>query len=204
MKVAALVLAAGGSARLGQPKQLLRFQGQTLVRRAVEAARAAGCFPIVAVVGRDHEAIAAELRDSPAEIVPNDSWKRGLGSSIRAGVKALRASPAIIILACDQPFVDAHLLEQLIRAREETGKSIVASAYAGTLGVPVLFAQEHFAELLSLRDAEGAKSIFSIRPEAVASVSFPAGAADIDQAADYARLMREAAVKDFDGACEGI
>ena len=191
MSVAALVLAAGGSARLGQPKQLLPYQGQSLVRRAVAAAIAGGCFPVAVVVGLEHVEIAAELRSLVVRLVPNDSWADGIGSSLRAGVKALEACEAILILACDQPHLDAELIRRLLRIRAETGKSIVAASYAETLGIPVLFGRTYFGELLSLGDEQGAKSIIAAHPEEVARIDFPKGAVDIDTLEDYRKLPND-------------
>jgi molybdenum cofactor cytidylyltransferase len=190
VNVGAVVLAAGGSSRLGRPKQLLQFRGQSLVRVAVEAAIGAECAPIVVVLGAESERIKLELIGRQILFVPNDDWRRGIGSSIRAGVKALEFCDAIAILACDQPHVTADLIGSLIRIQEETHQPIVASAYAETLGVPALFAQSCIEKLLSLGDKSGAKSILQAQPNDVAQVAFPEGAIDIDSATDYERLNR--------------
>lgn len=189
MRVAALVLAAGGSTRLGQPKQLLEFRGQTLVRRIAQAALAAGCCPVVVVVGQDRESIAATLQDLALKLVPNEKWNEGIGSSIRAGVKALPDCDAVLIAACDQPFVSADLIRQLIRRHEDTGQPIVASAYSGTCGVPALFARRYREELLALPNEHGAKAIIARQSAEVATVDFPEGAIDIDTPADYRALQ---------------
>ncbi|MGI8432249.1 MAG: nucleotidyltransferase family protein [Chthoniobacterales bacterium] len=187
--IGALVLAAGGSARLGQPKQLLRFRGETLIRHAVRAAQEAGCAPLVIVAGRDQETIAQELADLPVTLVPNELWERGLGTSIRAGVAALPPEvEAVVILACDQPHVDATHLLNLLAERQRTDKPIVASAYAGTRGVPALFTREYFPMLLSLGDEQGAKEILRAYRDGCSEVSCAAGAIDIDTPEDYAAL----------------
>jgi molybdenum cofactor cytidylyltransferase len=191
VKVGAILLAAGSSSRLGQPKQLLTFRGKTFVRLSVEAAIEAGCSPAIAVIGRDRDRIARELRDLPIEIVWNQNWESGLGGSIRAGVEAARNCDAVVILACDQPHVDAALLRRLIETHSSTGKAIVPSAYAGTLGIPALFGWSFFHALLSLGDEEGAKPIVVAHPGEVAGVDFPAGAVDIDTPEDYGNLPNE-------------
>ncbi|HSV63392.1 MAG TPA: nucleotidyltransferase family protein, partial [Chthoniobacterales bacterium] len=155
--VGAVVLAAGGSSRLGRPKQLLTFGGETLVRRAVRAAAEAGCDPVIVVVGETSETsdtIRSELaiRDSRiasfpapgnevrAMIVENGEWRKGVGTSIRRGLRELPGFvDAVVLLACDQPFIDASVVGRLIAAREEGGRPMVASSYASTLGVPALF-----------------------------------------------------------------
>ena len=189
MKVAAIVLAAGGSTRLGQPKQLLEFRGQPLVKRVVEAALAAGCAPVVVVVGEQAAAIRATLRDLPSEIVPNENWREGIGSSIRAGVMALPDCDGFVIAACDQPFVSSELIGKLIRKHHESGQSIVASAYSGTRGVPAFFARRHREELLALPNDQGAKALLARHPAEVATVDFSQGGIDIDTPANYAALQ---------------
>jgi molybdenum cofactor cytidylyltransferase len=210
--VGAVILAAGGSSRLGQPKQLLIFRGETLVLRAVRAAAEAGCEPIVVVVGENSEAIklALDIRESrissfsglervprppppprPA-IIENREWRRGVGTSIRRGLEQLpNFVEAVVLLACDQPYLDASIVSQLIAARIETGKPIVASSYADTLGVPALFDRSCFDDLLALPDDSGAKSLMAARPNDIAVIPFEKGAIDIDTPADFQRLIAE-------------
>lgn len=192
--IAALVLAAGGSSRLGQPKQLLRYQGQSLVRRTAEAAFAAGCSPVLVVVGRDRAAVEMELRDVSVRLLPNELWECGIGTSIRTGVHAATECDAVIILACDQPSISAEAIRRLISARAQTEKSIIASAYAGTLGVPALFARPHFDALLSLPDGQGAKAVIAAHLDDITRVEFPDGEIDIDTAGDLAKLAFHQAV----------
>jgi molybdenum cofactor cytidylyltransferase len=191
--IGAVILAAGESSRLGQPKQLLRFQGKTLIRRMIEAASDADCSPIAVVLGSDSDRIKDELNDSPAAFVENAEWRHGIGSSIRAGVQRLIADApdleAILLLVCDQPFVDAQTIRRLIGIYRQTGKPISASAYADTIGVPALFAQLCFPELLALQGDTGAKSIILRDPGRVGKFPFPNGVIDIDTAADFEKLQ---------------
>jgi molybdenum cofactor cytidylyltransferase len=192
MSVGAVVLAAGGSARFAKPKQLAIFRGETLVRRSVAAATEAECVPIVIVVGQDAAQITSELAGLPVSIAVHRDWSNGLGSSIAVGLKhALGIAAnleAAILLACDQPFVNAAALRQLIRLHLENGKPIVASAYAETLGIPALFDRSCFADLLQLRGDSGAKGIILAGRRDVTPFNFPAAAIDIDTAADYEKL----------------
>jgi molybdenum cofactor cytidylyltransferase len=233
-KVAAVVLAAGESSRLGRPKQLLRFQGKTLLRRIVDAANEAGCSPIVVVVGgkwktggsfagrirpvygtfmadrppacrtaatavfhdnrgrlssRISRSIDGGLRRFPARIVKNQNWRSGIGTSIRLGVRSLIENDpslaAVVLLVCDQPFVDARVIKRLIAIRKSSKRRIVASAYSDMLGVPALFDRSCFDELLQLPDNSGAKPIILRDLQRVAKFPFAQGAVDIDTAADY-------------------
>ena len=201
--IAAVILAAGGSSRLGRPKQLLMFRGETLVRRAVRAAAEAGCDPVIVVVGRINDPIQSDvdIRDSRislpsargkttrAMVVENAEWRNGVGTSIRRGLEDLPGFvEAAVLLTCDQPFLDAGVIQRLISTQEKTGKPIVASAYANTLGVPALFDRSCFAALLALPADSGAKTLLMTRPNDVAAVAFERGAIDIDTAEDFERL----------------
>jgi molybdenum cofactor cytidylyltransferase len=189
--VGAIILAAGGSGRFGRPKQLLAFQGESLVRRAVRAV-IAQCSCVVVVVGDLGGEIENDLGESSAMIVSNADWRRGLGTSIHCGLRHLLASvpdlEAVVIAACDQPFVEPSTIAALITERERSGKPIVASSYANTLGIPALFDRSCFDALFALPDESGAKTIIESRRDDVASIEFEQGAIDIDTPADFERL----------------
>ena len=215
-QIGAVILAAGGSSRFERPKQLVRFRGKTLVRGVVDAASEAGCSPVVVVVGSDSERIRGSLKSARIVVAENESWRRGIGTSIRTGVDALikeartpnrpRAKTtkansvsrqrlesrpsleAIVILTCDQPFVNADTIRNLIALRQATKKSIIASSYADTLGVPALFDRSLFPELLSLGDKGGAKSIISRNRNRVERCPLPQGEIDIDTREDWEKL----------------
>jgi molybdenum cofactor cytidylyltransferase len=192
MSVAAVVLAAGGSTRFGKPKQFALFQGEAFINRIVAAAMEAGCAPVVVVTGDDSARITSELTRFTVTIAMNLGWSSGVGSSIRVGVQRamdLAADlDASLLLSCDQPFVTAAVLAQLIQLRLTSRKPIIASAYAETIGIPALFDRSCFPDLLRLKGDSGAKGIILTRPHDVASFDFPAGHIDIDTAADYAKL----------------
>jgi molybdenum cofactor cytidylyltransferase len=192
MSVAAVVLAAGGSARFKKPKQFALFQGETFIKRIVASAIEAGCAPVVVVTGEDSTQVNLELTGLSVSIAMNPGWSSGVASSIRVGVQRamdLAADlDASLLLTCDQPFVTAAVLAQLIQLRLTSGKPIVASAYAETLGIPAVFDRSCFPDLLRLKGDSGAKGIIVARPHDVASFDFPSGEIDIDTAADYAKL----------------
>jgi molybdenum cofactor cytidylyltransferase len=193
--VGAIILAAGRSSRFGQAKQLLPFQGESLVRHAVRSTIDGGCASVSVVVGGARDRIEIELRETPAFIVENREWQQGLGTSIRCGLRhQLKSRPeldAVVLLVCDQPFVDANTITALITQWENSRKAIVACRYADTLGVPALFDRACFEELLALPDKSGAKTLIESRNGCVAQVEFEKGAIDIDTPADFHRLENE-------------
>jgi molybdenum cofactor cytidylyltransferase len=144
-RVGSVVLAAGGSRRLGRPKQLVRVAGRTLVRRAVDAAVGAGCDPVVLVVGAAADEVVAEIAGGGAAVtvVTCAGWSEGLAATLRAGVAAVAAleSPpgALLLVPCDQPALEPAVLRRLIDAWDGSPEGRVGCAYAGTLGAPALF-----------------------------------------------------------------
>ena len=185
---AAIILAAGESSRLGQPKQNLAFNGQTLLESAVDAALQSQCNPIIVVLGANSDKI-----NSIAATVTlyNEEWQEGMASSIRTGINKINNDLSIgkaIILLCDQPFVSAELLNTMIDKQIETGKPIIACTYSETTGVPVLFDRMFFAELLALKGQEGAKKIIKDHASEIATIPFEQGSVDIDTPEDFEKL----------------
>ena len=188
-----VLLAAGGSTRLGSPKQLLQYEGRSLLRRAAETAAASSCRPIIVVLGAQAALCAQELHGLPVSAVENTDWAEGMGSSLRLGVKTLlAASPlpldAVLVMLCDQPLLTVATLKALTAEYEATACRIVASEYGTILGVPALFDRSLFPPLLSLSRTQGAKQILHLHPDLIHKVAFAEGAVDIDTATDYARL----------------
>ena len=173
-EVGAIVLAAGASTRFGTPKQLALLAGETLLARAVRVAGAAGCAPVIAVVGANAELLSGDGSLAGARLVVNPDWAEGMASSIRAGVRALAGeAEGVILMTCDQPAVtSAHL--RLLAARDP--QEISASSYAGRLGVPAYFPALFFPELLSLAGDRGAHALLASAP----AVPLLGGELDID------------------------
>lgn len=183
-----LLLAAGESSRLGRPKQLLPWRGTTLLRHAAEVALAADLGPLTVVLGSRAEACRSALLGLPLSLCFHPAWNQGMGSSIAAGMGAIPASAAgVLILLCDQPEVTPADLHTLARSQAENGAPIVASRYAETLGPPALFGPSCFRRLRSLTGPQGAKALFAAEPE-LAWVECPHAARDIDTPADAACL----------------
>ena len=191
---AVIVLAAGEGSRMrqsGVPKQLLDIAGQPLIRRVAENALASACHPVVVVVGAHAAAIRQALSGCAVQIVENPRWQEGMGTSIQAGLSALPPAVDCAILTLgDQPLITASLLDQLIRLHADTGKPIVTAEYAGTVGVPVLFARQYFPALMSLEPDKGCKGVILKNRANAATMACPEAEADIDTPEDYTRLLQ--------------
>jgi molybdenum cofactor cytidylyltransferase len=191
--VGAVILAAGASTRMGVPKQMLQFGDETMLRRAASVALKAGCRPVVVVTGAEAAASRKALHGLDVREAENAQWESGISSSVRAGIEALvTANPrtaAVVLMLCDQPFVTREIIAQLVAAHLETGRSIVASGYGGSYGVPALFDKIHFAELTRLEGDAGAKQVIQKHFPEVYLLPFPEGEIDIDTPEDLARLQ---------------
>ena len=180
-KTGAVVLAAGASSRLGEPKQLATLGGETLLERAVRTAREAGCAPVVVVLGAGAERIRERCRLGDAVIAVNADWQTGMASSIRAGLAAVNGAEGVVLMTCDQPAATAEHL----RALRSTG-AVTASAYAGRRGVPAYFPAASFGELTRLTGDAGARELL----REVRAVELAGGELDVDTAADLAAAER--------------
>ncbi|XWK89613.1 MAG: nucleotidyltransferase family protein [Phormidium sp.] len=187
-RIGILILAAGASTRLGQPKQLLFYQGKPLIRQMAEVAIASNCQQVGVVLGAHAEAIVPHLSNLDIHIFYNKNWSRGMASSIQCGLREmLRVSvelDAIVLMVCDQPFVSPDLIHKLIAGYRDLNYPIVASEYAGILGVPALFHKTFFPELLTLQGDVGAKSIIRQHHSHSLSIPFNQGIIDLDTPQD--------------------
>lgn len=190
-----LVLAAGRSSRLGRPKQLLVVDDLTLLKHSLRAAESSIAAHIRVVLGAYSAAVGSETVGGRTRAVINPHWEEGISSSIRYGLAALAEDDpsitGVVLMVCDQPGVTAGLLDQLIAMHRETGRKIVASAYAGTVGTPVFFHRSLFPELLELTGDTGGKTVILSHLADLASVDFPDGTNDIDTEADYLKIIKE-------------
>jgi molybdenum cofactor cytidylyltransferase len=190
--IAALVLAAGGSTRLGRPKQSLRVGGGTLLRRTVRAALDGGCRPVVVVLGCGAGDLQDEVAGVDVQRVLNRGWREGIASSIRAGVAAVRdrAVPGdgVLLMVCDQPLLSADVVRRVRESFDGRPGRRVACAYGGTVGVPALFEFSLFERLSALQGDRGAKPLLEEAGDELVRVSWPDGAVEIDRPEDLERL----------------
>jgi len=171
--VAGVLLAAGEGSRFGRPKALVELDGQTLAERGVAMLRAGGADPVLIVTGAAQVELGAELR---VRTVYNGEWRTGMGSSLRAALRALtelevgpEVGAAVVALA-DQPLVGAEAVGRLIAAYQ-AGAGVAVAAYGGKPRNPVLLAREHWPEVVaSATGDQGARAFLRARPELVTLV----------------------------------
>ena len=172
---------------MGTPKQLLEFEGKTLIRRAAEAVLGAGCDPVVVVLGAETERSREELNSLEIEIAENREWENGMSSSIRVGLDHLLAVEplldAVLIALCDQPHVTATKLKLFLDKFVAEHPPIIAAQYDGVNGVPALFAREMFEQLGNLDGDKGARELIR-QHEKAAVIDLPEGVWDVDTPAD--------------------
>jgi xanthine dehydrogenase YagT iron-sulfur-binding subunit len=183
-----LILAAGNSSRLGRPKQLLEFNGTTLIGHITDQALAAATAVVLVIEGAVSLKQALSGRD--INILSNPRWPEGMASGIALGVATLKPLnlDTLIITGCDQPAVTTALFRRLIDTRRSTGKGMIASAYAGITGTPALFTRNYFDDLQSLTGHKGARSLLQTYSDDLAVIDFPEGAFDVDTETDAAKL----------------
>ncbi len=179
MNVAAVVLAAGASTRLGEPKQLVILGGERLLERAVRIATEAGCTPVIVVLGASAESILTACDLGETAVVINADWEEGMAASIACGVAMIEGEvDGVIVMACDQPAVTAAHLHALLANGE-----VIASSYAGRRGVPAFFPAASFDDLLELKGDQGARDLL----KTANALELAGGELDVDTAETLAR-----------------
>jgi molybdenum cofactor cytidylyltransferase len=195
MKTGIIILAAGNSSRMGKPKQLLNYKGKTLLQTVIDEALKTDCKPIIVVLGANAEEIASKHNNDQIHFVINESWENGMASGIAAGLSSVIDNnieiESVIIAVSDQVFIKMTNFSHLIEKQNETGKNIVASKYAETIGTPVLFRKHYFDALLSLKGTDGAKKLLKQYSQDVETVPFELGEIDIDTETDYNNLISQ-------------
>ena len=189
--LATVILAAGGSTRLGRPKQLVRLRGRTLLERAVSTALRATAGPVIVVVGAEAQrlrSLVARMRAQRAEIVHHPGWREGMATSLRRGLDAVpRNARAVLFMIADQPHVDVRSLARLIAAWRRRPSQPAAAAHSGRLGAPAILPRRTFAALRALSGDEGARRVLAAS-RSVTRVDLPEAAVDVDTAEDLRRL----------------
>jgi len=184
-----VVLAAGASSRFGSPKQLVRFEGQTLLQRVLSNAAELSATSVSVVLGANAAEIVTTLPADRASILVNRDWQEGIASSLRVAVRALSPGcDGVLVLLGDQPLVGVASLNRLAQAWRRQPRRIFASRYSAITGVPAIFPRWCFEDLCALRGDQGARALITRHAVHVSAIALPEAAIDIDQPEDLLGL----------------
>lgn len=184
-----LILAAGGSTRLGRPKQLVKLGGRPALHIVLANAVSLAGNAVTVVLGAHASELSQLFAHSPASMIVNRDWEEGLASSLRCGVAALPPGcEAAMIVLGDQVAVTADDLRRLAEAWRGDESRIAASAYGQQIGVPAIFPYWCFSGLMELRGDRGARGILERHRERLTRVAMPNAAVDLDTPEDLAAL----------------
>lgn len=193
-KIGTIILGAGASSRMGEPKQLLSWKKETLVDRAIGQAIGLATGPVVLVLGANAKLIESSLSPGDYRIAQNENWKTGMGSSIVCGLQSLLDTPGqldgVLITLVDQPLITTSDLKKIIEKFKKDSPPLVAAFYEHTLGVPTLFSADLFPELLTLSGQKGAKAIINKYRESLAKLDLPAAKVDLDTPQEWQTFLQ--------------
>ena len=193
-RVVALVLAAGGSTRLGQPKQLVTVAGEPLLRRTTRTVLGAHFHRVIVVVGCKAEQVGAAVQDLSIDLVINEAWHSGIASSVRCGVAAAQqeGADAVLVLPCDLPRLRTFHLNALMEGYR-AGAHLLSTAWQAddglAFGAPALLGQRYFPELLALQGDEGARKLLHLHRSDLRTVKFQDAVYDVDTPSDLDKLL---------------
>ncbi len=189
-----LILAAGASSRMGQPKQLLPLQEQTVVERVVTTCMDSGLGTVTLVLGAHAEEVQALVRSQAVEAVVHRDWEEGMGSSLAAGIRHILSTHKpehLMVVLGDQVALTGASLQTLYRVYLQSPKSMAISTFAGVAGPPAVFSSRWYEFLSKLSGDAGAKPVISTHQEEVLRVPLAVAAVDLDTPSDYEAFIRQ-------------
>ena len=194
-RTAILILAAGAAKRMGSIKQLLAWADTSLLGHAVNMAKSSKAKETIVVLGANANAIAAQFDAGAIQIVKNENWASGMGSSIAAGIGYILGSgekyDAVLITLADQPLIDTLYLDLMIETASKVDQGIVATAYGDKAGVPALFGRRYFETLMALESEQGAKEVLDRFKSDIFRLDPGNKTMDIDTKEDYEALKKK-------------
>ncbi len=194
----AMILAAGESRRMGQPKLLLPFREKTIIETVVESIVSSKVDNTLVVLGSEHKKIEEKLKDLPVRIAFNPDFRSGMLSSVRCGFKTLPdETRAVVVVLGDQPTVSKEVIDEIIDAYQKTGKGIVLPVYKRNRGHPVIIDMKYKGEVEALSPDIGLRGTVYSHPEDILEVEVdtPNILQDIDDEADYRRELKNEALR---------
>ncbi|MFP4846155.1 NTP transferase domain-containing protein [Winogradskyella sp. PE311] len=193
MNIAIIILAAGSSSRMKEPKQLLTIRKKTLLGIAIENALNSKCSKVFCVLGANAELIKNSINNYEIETIVNTEYNKGLSSSIIKGIEHIKPKlfDAAIIMLADQPNLHSDYLDKLIKIFKANQEKIIASNYSGINGVPAIFPKRTFQQLLKLNGDKGAKEFLNSGLIIVKSIQSKDELIDIDTKHDYNKYLEK-------------
>lgn len=186
-----MILAAGNSSRLGQPKQLVYFKGRTLIENVVSMASELS-DDVFVILGAHYEKIASKISDSSAILANFRDWDQGMGSTLSYGIQQVlnkdRYTEDVMILLCDQLHVSTQMLSEMIYFHQQADHLITACGYDRSYGAPAIFNRKTFIDLLNLSGDQGAKKVIQKHYKNAQIIAYPEAQVDIDTPRDLALL----------------
>lgn len=191
MKITALIIAAGPSRRMGEPKQLLAWKNSTLLGHTIEQLKFSKVNEVITVLGAHFDAVEKEIKKYKTPILKNEHWQKGMGTSISCGINHLMEKEnrdAVLICLADQPFIDTVYYNKLINSFYEHPSQLIATKYDNRGGVPAIFPNKYFNSLSKLNDDYGAKEILKTEKDIIL-ISGAKNLVDIDTYKDYRQVL---------------
>lgn len=190
-QISAILLAAGGSSRLGQPKQILHYKNGVLINYILKQIKNGGISEIKVVLGSRYELIKGQIIFNDVEFLNNHKWEEGISSSIRCGLSHLNPeTPAAMFFVVDQPYLDSEIIQKIIEKFKTSKAKIIATKVAGQITHPVLFRHELFPKLRELRGDVGGKAVFKDKILETVDWDDKRLLIDIDSIEDYEEIIR--------------
>ncbi len=193
-KTAHVILAAGSSSRMGTPKQLLSWNGTTLLGHAIQEALRVNKSSVFVILGAHHDLIYEQIHHFPVTIIKNPGWKIGMGSSIQVAIQTIMqlklTCSAVLVSLVDQPLIDRTHFENLISVFDKNAKCIVATDLGNRIGAPAIFSTHYFDELSNLTSDYGARYIIEKYHNEIKIVSGFHKGIDIDTQQEYLALVQ--------------
>jgi molybdenum cofactor cytidylyltransferase len=191
--ISAILLAAGESNRMGQPKQLMPFDQSTIVERTIDNLLNSAVSETIVVLGYREQDVRKTIADQPVKIAINPDYQQGMSASVIAGLKQVdKRAQAVLIALGDQPFVDSQTINTLVEAFIANNRGIIIPVYQGRRGNPVIFAIKYKGELLNLKGDTGGREIINHHPDDVLEVAVNCEGVllDIDTAENYTSMIK--------------
>lgn len=197
--IAVLILAAGASSRMGQPKALLPWGGTTVMGHLLDELKAAGLSDITLVSGAHHEELKKGLEQKDVRLVYHKGWEAGMGSSLRKGVQFTSESfpqkRGLLILLSDQPLISSDYFKEMVAAFQAHPDRIIATSYGESAGVPALFPSEFWPAMARVADNRGAKALIRSHHEDCVLLDAGAAVTDMDTPEAYREILQKAGLK---------